>query len=95
MEQIIREADDKIESAGGDIPGSGMEGTVRVPAHIAITTAPSDISSIHGNEEERDCSTPNSCSSSGSRKKVTPNSSVSEKEGEPSSPFYTEISIEI
>ena len=79
MDQIIREADVKIESI--ETVGNGLEGTVRVPGQIVITSAPSDISSIHGNDEERDCHTPNSCSSgSGSesikQKKNTPDVSV-------------------
>ena len=76
MDQIIRNADEKIESVVTE--GTGFEGAVRVAGHVAITSAPSDISSIHGHDEERDCSTPNSCSSSESQnlKKITPNISV-------------------
>lgn len=79
MDNIIRNADDKIDALPVDGTGSGFEGTVRVAGHVAITTAPSDISSIHGNEEERDCSTPNSCSSNGSqnqKSKITQNISI-------------------
>ena len=76
MEEIVRDADEKI----GNLPteGSGFEGAVRVEGHVSHTAAPSDISSIHGGAEEpeRDCSTPNSCSSANTNQKVSPNSSV-------------------
>ena len=45
--------------AGGE---AGLEGTVRLKGHVEITSPPSDISSIDGNEE-RNCHTPNSLSS--------------------------------
>ena len=39
-----------------------MEGSVRMKGHVEMTSPPSDLSSIDGNEE-RNCQTPNSCSS--------------------------------
>ena len=60
-ESILQAADNKIEmaKAGGE---AGLEGTVRLKGHVEITSPPSDISSIDGNEE-RNCHTPNSLSS--------------------------------
>lgn len=48
-----------MTKAGGE---AGLEGTVRLKGHVEITSPPSDISSIDGNEE-RNCHTPNSLSS--------------------------------
>lgn len=47
-----------------------MEGSVRMKGHIEMTSPPSDLSSIDGNEEERTCHTPNSMASSSDDNKV-------------------------
>lgn len=89
LEEIVRDADEKI----GNLPneGTGFEGAVRVEGHVTHTAAPSDISSIHGGEEpERDCSTPNSCSSNNTTK-VSPNSSVNSG-GQPTNGVGRDIS---
>jgi len=71
--QTLSQADRKIEQVSG-LPSQRrdqieMEGSVRMKGHIEMTSPPSDLSSIDGNEEERTCHTPNSMASSSDENK--------------------------
>ena len=72
--QTLSQADRKIEQVSG-LPSQRrdqieLEGSVRMKGHIEMTSPPSDLSSIDGNEEERTCHTPNSMASSSDENKV-------------------------